>query len=169
MNLLLGAVVLLVFFAVKFLYANLWVPRRTERHFKKQGIGGPGYCPIVGNSSEIRRLYAEAKSEATPAFEHDNILRRVVPFYERWSRAHGKTFLYWFGSTPRLAIIEPDMIKEVLTNTRGEYEKVPYNPQSKLLFGQGLVGLDGEQWALHRRIINLAFNLELVKVTSKKI
>ncbi|KAG2377091.1 Cytochrome P450 [Vigna angularis] len=163
MNLLLGAVVLLVFFAVKFLYANLWVPRRTERHFKKQGIGGPGYCPIVGNSSEIRRLYAEAKSEATPAFEHDNILRRVVPFYERWSRAHGKTFLYWFGSTPRLAITEPDMIKEVLTNTRGEYGKVPYNPQSKLLFGQGLVGLEGEQWALHRRIINLAFNLELVK------
>ncbi|KAK8470694.1 hypothetical protein PHAVU_003G033200 [Phaseolus vulgaris] len=163
MNLLPGAVALLVFYTLKFLYTNLWVPRRTERHFKRQGIGGPGYRPIVGNSSEIRRLYEEAKSEATPSFEHDNILRRVVPFYERWSRAHGKTFLYWFGSTPRLAITEPDMVKEVLTNTRGEYEKVPFNPQSKLLFGQGLVGLEGQQWALHRRIINLAFNVELVK------
>jgi len=165
MNLLAGAVALLVFYTVKFLYTNLWVPLRKERHFKRQGIGGPGYRPIVGNSSEIRRLYGEAKSEASPSFEHDNVLRRVVPFYERWSRAHGKTFVYWFGSTARLAISEPEMIKEVLMNTRGEYGKVPYNPQSKLLFGQGLVGLEGEQWALHRRIINLAFNLELVKVT----
>ncbi|KAE8675279.1 hypothetical protein F3Y22_tig00111689pilonHSYRG00121 [Hibiscus syriacus] len=34
---------------------------------------------------------------------------------------------------------------------------------SKLLFGQGLVGLTGEQWAIHRRIANLAFNMEIVK------
>ncbi|CAJ1932457.1 unnamed protein product [Sphenostylis stenocarpa] len=163
MNLLLGAIILLVFYTVKFFYSNFWVPWRTDLHFKKQGIGGPGYRPLVGNSSEIRRLYEEAKSGATPPFEDHNILRRVVPFYERWSRTHGKTFLYWFGSTPRLAITEPDMVKEVLTNTRGEYEKVPYNPQSKLLFGQGLVGLEGDQWALHRRILKLAFNLELVK------
>ncbi|XP_020206685.1 cytochrome P450 734A1 [Cajanus cajan] len=162
MNLLLAAVTLLVFYAVNFFYSKFWVPWRTERHFKKQGIGGPGYRPILGNSSEIRRLYAEAKSEPTHRFDHD-VLRRVVPFYDRWSGAYGKTFLYWFGSTPRLAITEPDMIKEVLSNKSGEYERVSFNPQSKLLFGQGLVGLQGPQWALHRRIINLAFNMELVK------
>ncbi|CAL0318462.1 unnamed protein product [Lupinus luteus] len=76
---------------------------------------------------------------------------------------YGKTFLYWFGSTPRLAISDPDMIKEVLMNKGGEYGKVKYNPQSKLLFGQGLVGLEGDQWVFHRRIINLAFNMDLVK------
>ncbi|TKY69298.1 Cytochrome P450 734A1 [Spatholobus suberectus] len=164
MNLLVAAsaVAILVFYTVKIFYSNFWVPWRIQRHFKKQGIGGPGYRPIFGNSSEIRRLYAEAKSELTPPFDHD-ILRHVVPFYHRWSRTYGKTFLYWFGSTPRLAVTDPDMIKEVLTNTRGEYGKVPYNPQSKLLFGLGLVGLQGDQWALHRRIINLAFNMELVK------
>lgn len=160
MNLLLAAVTLLVFYAAKFFYSNFWVPWRTERHFKRQGIGGPGYRPIFGNTSEIRRLYAEAKSEASaspPPFHHD-IMGRVAPFYDRWSRAYGKTFLYWFGSTPRLAVTEPDMIKEVLMNTRGEYVKVPFNPQSKMLFGQGLVGLEGDQWAFHRSIINLAFN-----------
>lgn len=164
MNLLLAgsAVILLVYYTVKFFYSNLWIPYRTERNFKKQGIRGPGYRPIMGNSSEIKRLYTEAKSDANPLLEHD-IMGRVVPFYEKWSRAYGKTFLYWFGSTPRLAVTDPDMIKEVLTNKRGEYERVGYNPQSKLLFGQGLVGLQGQQWVLHRRIIHLAFNMELVK------
>lgn len=76
---------------------------------------------------------------------------------------YGKTFLYWFGSKPRLAISDPDMVKEVLMNKGGEFGKVPYNPQSKLLFGQGLVGLEGDQWAVHRRIINRGFNMELIK------
>lgn len=79
---------------------------------------------------------------------------------------YGKTFLYWFGSTPRLAISDPDMIKEVLMNKGGEFGKVPYNPQSKMLFGQGLVGLEGDQWVFHRRIINQTFNMELVKVST---
>jgi len=77
---------------------------------------------------------------------------------------YGKTFLYWFGSTPRLAISDPNLIKEVLVTKCGENGKVPYNPQSKLLFGQGLVGLQGEQWIFHRRIFNLAFNTEILKV-----
>ncbi|KAK7401869.1 hypothetical protein VNO78_13700 [Psophocarpus tetragonolobus] len=162
MNLLHGPVILLILYTLKFVYSNFWVPWRTERHFKKQGIGGPGYRPILGNSSEIRRLYAEAKSEPTPPFDHD-IMGRVLPFYHRWSRTYGNTFLYWFGSTPRLAVTEPDMIKEVFMNTHRDYVKVPFSPQTKLLFAQGLVGLEGAQWALHRRIINLAFNFELVK------
>ncbi|KAE9605329.1 hypothetical protein Lal_00025122 [Lupinus albus] len=160
--LLLLIALVLVTHLVKFLHTNLWVPFKIQHHFHKQGINGPGYCPILGNSSEIRRLYTEAKSKST-SFDHDDILKSVVPFYHRWSCMYGKTFLYWFGSTPRLAISDPDMIKEVLMNKGGEYGKVQYNPQSKLLFGQGLVGLEGDQWAFHRRIINLAFNMELVK------
>jgi len=50
-------------------------------------------------------------------------------------------------------------------NTRGSFEKIPFNPQSKVLFGGGLVGLDGDKWALHRRITNQAFNMERVKVS----
>ncbi|KAK8580918.1 hypothetical protein V6N12_071167 [Hibiscus sabdariffa] len=34
---------------------------------------------------------------------------------------------------------------------------------SKMLFGQGLVGLKGEEWAIHRRITSQAFNMERVK------
>ncbi|CAJ2632883.1 unnamed protein product [Trifolium pratense] len=55
------------------------------------------------------------------------------------------------------------MIKEVLVTKCGEYGRIPYNPQAKLLYGQGLPGLQGDQWNFHRMIINLAFNMELVK------
>ncbi|KAA8537654.1 hypothetical protein F0562_027262 [Nyssa sinensis] len=158
--LLLLPVLLLVFF--KFIHSIIWIPLKIQQHFRKQGIGGPSYRPIFGNSAEIRRrLIAEAESRPI-SFNHD-ILSRVVPHYYNWSVVYGKTFLYWFGPKPRLAIAEPDMIREVLLNTSGAFEKVGFNPLSKLLFGQGLVGLVGEKWAVHRRITNQAFNMERVK------
>uniref|UniRef100_A0A7N0VJC4 Cytochrome P450 n=1 Tax=Kalanchoe fedtschenkoi TaxID=63787 RepID=A0A7N0VJC4_KALFE len=55
------------------------------------------------------------------------------------------------------------MVKEVLLNTRGAFGRVGFNPLTRLLFGQGLVGLSGDQWSLHRRITSQAFNMERVK------
>lgn len=77
---------------------------------------------------------------------------------------YGKTFLYWFGPNPRLAISDPDMIKEVLVNSSGSFQKIPFTPLTKNLFGEGLVGLEGDEWAFHRRIVNQAFKVERVKV-----
>ncbi|PNX77222.1 cytochrome p450 734a1-like protein [Trifolium pratense] len=154
--------VLALFYLIKTLHSIFYVPYKIQRHFRNQGISGPTYRPIFGNSSEIKRFHAETKSDRNQ-FDHD-ILKRVAPFYHIWSYMYGKTFLYWFGSTPQLAISDPEMIKEVLVTKSREYVRVPYNPQSKLLFGQGLPGLQGDQWNFHRRIINLAFNTEILKV-----
>ncbi|CAK7328855.1 unnamed protein product [Dovyalis caffra] len=140
----------------------LWVPWRIQVHFRKQGISGPSYRPITGNTPEYLRLFRESRSKSM-SFNHD-IIHRVAPFYYEWSRRYGKTFLYWFGSKPTLAVSDPEMIREVFMNTDGgSYEKVRNNPQAKLLFGQGLNGLAGEEWALHRRIANQAFLMERVK------
>ncbi|KAJ7958055.1 Cytochrome p450 [Quillaja saponaria] len=160
-HLLLLLVVLFLIFLLKLFHTILWVPWKIQRYFLKQGITGPGYRPIFGNSAEIRCLYAEGQSKQMP-FEHD-ILKRVVPFHHRWSGMYGKMFLYWFGSKPRLIISDPDMIKEALMNTSGSFGKTPANPLSKLLFGEGLVGLEGNKWTIHRRITNQAFNMERVK------
>ena len=77
---------------------------------------------------------------------------------------YGKNFLYWFGPKPRLAITDQEMIKTVLMNRSGSFGRVPQDPLSKPLFAQGLVGLEGEQWALHRRIANQAFSFERIQV-----
>lgn len=54
-------------------------------------------------------------------------------------------FVYWFGPKPRLAIFDPNIIKEVLMNTREPFRKVGFTPIFKLLFGEGLVRLEDEQ------------------------
>ncbi|KAK1554738.1 hypothetical protein Q3G72_016601 [Acer saccharum] len=160
--LLLLLILILLVYLVKFLHSVIWIPFRIQHHFKKQGISGPGYRPITGNSAEIRSMYLEAQSKPIYPVHHD-ILHRASPFYYRWSRMYGKNFLYWFGLKPRLAIFDPDMIKEVLMNTNGSFEKIGFNPLSKPLFGDGLIVLNGDKWAFHRRIANNAFEMGRVK------
>ncbi|KAB5526805.1 hypothetical protein DKX38_020652 [Salix brachista] len=85
------------------------------------------------------------------------------------TRKHGKTFLYWFGVIPILATADLDMIKNIFMNTGGgSFEKVRLSPQAKLIFGKGLNGLVGEEWALHRRIANQALMIERIKVRNVK-
>ena len=74
---------------------------------------------------------------------------------------YAKNFLFLFGSTPRLAIFDPDMVKEILTKLDGSFEMISLNPLARPLFGQGLAGLSGQEWAIHRRIANQAFNCNL--------
>ncbi|KAK2660495.1 hypothetical protein Ddye_007028 [Dipteronia dyeriana] len=160
--LLLLLILILLVYLVKKFHSVIWVPFRIQLHFKRQGISGPGYRPITGNSAEIRSMYVEAQSKPISPVDHD-ILHRASPFYYRWSLMYGKNFLYWFGSIPRLAIFDPAMIKEVLMNTNGSFEKIGFNPLSKPLFGDGLVMLNGNRWAFHRRIANNAFDMARVK------
>ncbi|KAK2982187.1 hypothetical protein RJ640_009439 [Escallonia rubra] len=154
--------VLLLIFLSKPLLSIFWVPWKIQQHFRKQGVAGPSYRPIVGNSAEIRRLTSEAESKSIP-FNHD-ILHRVAPHYHRWAEMYGKTFLYWFGAKPRLTLADPDLIKEVLPNsTSGSFDKLGFNPLSEMLFGQGLAGLKGKKWVVHRKLASQAFNMEIVK------
>ncbi|KAF5740757.1 cytochrome P450 734A1-like protein [Tripterygium wilfordii] len=141
----------------------LWMPYKIQRHFKKQGIGGPGYRPIFGNTRESRRLSAEAVSKPIP-FDQSTI-SRVIPHYNRWSSMYGKTYLYWIGMMPRLVISDPAILKEVLMNTGSSspFQKKPLDPLVNQLMGDGLPELKGEKWAIHRRITNLALNMEQVK------
>ncbi|XP_043711788.1 cytochrome P450 734A1-like [Telopea speciosissima] len=169
MNLLFALIIifffllLLLWVIVRSVYYVIWVPWRIQLHFQKQGISGPGYRLIFGNLAEFRELIAEAQAKSMPSFNHE-IEHRVIPHYHKWSAMYGKTYLFWFGWKPRLATSDPDIIKEVLLlNTSGSFGKVPFNPHSKQLMGDGLVGLEGETWARHRRITTQAFTLERVK------
>ncbi|XXG45565.1 hypothetical protein AAC387_Pa02g0619 [Persea americana] len=151
------------YFLLRFIYSLFWAPWKLQLHFQRQGLRGPPRHPIFGNSGEIRDLIARAQSEPLAAGFGHEIMERVMPHYYHWSRRYGKTFVYWFGLKPRIALADPDLIKEVLVNASGCFEKVGFNPLSGQLFGQGLVGLKGDKWARHRRIANSAFNMERVK------
>ncbi|KAL0391987.1 UNVERIFIED_CONTAM: cytochrome [Sesamum radiatum] len=162
MQILVVVLLLLVWInLLKLIYTLIWLPWRFGTHFKKQGVKGPPYRLIYGNSEEITQLAKDAASKSMP-FSH-NILHRVSPHYYKWSAMYGKTVLFWFGSKPRLIFSDPDMIKGLMVNNSGSVIKDAFNPLSKLLFGQGLVGLEGDKWSVHRKINNQAFTMERIK------
>ncbi|KAM0033980.1 putative cytochrome P450 [Helianthus debilis subsp. tardiflorus] len=147
-------------------YKFITIPSKIQHHFRQQGIRGPNYNPFTGNSGELQRLLVTADHKPLSKLEslnNDQVLRNVLPHYYFWSKVYGEQFLYWFGNKPRLAVANPDMIKEILLNTSGSFRKARVNPLVKGLFGEGIVYLEGEQWAVHRKITSQAFNMERVK------
>ncbi|XP_058081470.1 cytochrome P450 734A1-like [Magnolia sinica] len=152
---------LLFFLLLKSIYSFIWVPYRLQAQFIRQGLRGPPRRLINGNAGDARELIAKAQADPLP-LGHD-IVRRVIPQYYHWSKIYGKTFIYWFGTTPRLAIGESELIKEVLMNSGGAFEKLTMNPLSRQLLGNGVVNLKGEKWAQHRKIANSVLNMERVK------
>lgn len=156
------ALLLLLF--IYLIRKHIWIPYRIQTHFARQGVRGPPRNPLSGNARHVRDLIAQAQSEPTRPFAHD-IVGRVQPHYRLWAEKYGRTFLFWFGPTPRLAVSDPDAIKLVLTDP-GCFVKVGFNPLSRQLFGEGLVALKGDKWAQRRKILSPAFNMERVKVSS---
>lgn len=164
-HLLLILALILLITLLKLAYSIIWVPLRIQSQFSKQGVQGPRYRPIFfGNTKEIIRMFEEVKTKPKSTLVENDVVEYAVPFYRRWSRMYGESFLYWYGTTPRVAISDPDLIKEVLMNTSGSITKIGFNPSNRQLFGQGLAGLEGHKWALHRRIAVQAFTMERVKV-----
>lgn len=75
----------------------------------------------------------------------------------------GKMSFMWVGPVPRVIIMDPELIKEVLNNKFGHFAKPKQTPFTKLL-AKGLANIDGEKWATHRRILTPAFHQEKLKV-----
>ncbi|CAN6482217.1 unnamed protein product [Victoria cruziana] len=143
-------------------YLFLWIPFSIRLHFRRQGISGPPLMLPFGNAREIVRFIKEAQAKPLPTFHHD-FVGRVLPHYVHWTSLYGKCCLFWFGTRARLAITEPELIKQVLLNPKGVFERLEFNPLSRHLIGDGLVGLTGKKWLRHKRIIHPAFNADHIK------
>ena len=76
----------------------------------------------------------------------------------------GSKFLVWFGPTVRLAVSDPDLIREIFTSKSEFCEKNEPHPLVKQLEGDGLLSLKGQKWALHRKIISPSFHMDNLKV-----
>lgn len=75
----------------------------------------------------------------------------------------GKTSITWIGTCPRVNIMDPELIREILSNKFGHFAKPDPNPLTKM-FATGVATYEGEKWVKHRRILNPAFHQEKLKV-----
>ncbi|XP_061995821.1 cytochrome P450 CYP72A616-like [Rosa rugosa] len=145
---------------VKAFYSIWWKPKLLERRLKQQGIRGTPYTPLIGDMKEFVRQIKEAWSK--PMSLNHQIVPRVDPFTLDTVQKYGKISMCWVGTTPRLIIMDTEIVKQVLSNKLGHFHKPPLNPQI-LILTKGLSTLHGEKWDKHRRIINPAFHLEKLK------
>ncbi|TVU40052.1 hypothetical protein EJB05_13500, partial [Eragrostis curvula] len=81
-------------------------------------------------------------------------------YFDEW-RA-GKTSVTWMGPVPRVTIAEPELVRQVLSNKFGHFEKVGFGQLQRLLHN-GVSTHEGEKWARHRRIVTPAFHLDKLK------
>ncbi|KAF5730781.1 secologanin synthase-like [Tripterygium wilfordii] len=138
----------------------VWLrPKKLEMHLRQQGIRGNSYRLLVGDVKEISFMSKQSKSK--PIDFSDDISNRVMPFHFRLLKQYGKNFFIWIGPKPRVVIMNPEQIKEVLMRTT-DFQKIVPDGITKLLF-VGVVTLEGEKWIKHRKIINPAFHQEKLK------
>jgi cytochrome P450 family 709 len=76
----------------------------------------------------------------------------------------GRTLLFWIGPIPAVLSTDLQLIKQVLTDRTGLYQKDFMIPVLKFLFGNGVILINGDDWKRHRKVVLPAFNHETIKV-----
>lgn len=74
----------------------------------------------------------------------------------------GNNCFAWIGPEPRIFIMEPELITEIVTNNN-IFKKPKPAPLVKLLVS-GIASYEDQKWAKHRKILNTAFYTEKLKV-----
>ncbi|KAL8046731.1 hypothetical protein ABFX02_08G192825 [Erythranthe guttata] len=137
----------------------LWFkPRELEKILRQQGLNGTPYRPFLGDVKNMMRLN-EADKRKTINLS-DDTSPHVFGYYYQIIAKYGKNSFMWFGPWPRLNIADPELIKEILS--RPDAFQQPLPETGKILTG-GIVFLQDEKWAKHRKIINPAFHIDKLK------
>lgn len=151
-----------LFVLVKTVNKIWWKPLRMKKFFESQGISGPPYRLLYGNTVEVIQMMEKVNSVPMELSRHD-ILPRVLPEIHYWTNFYGENFVYWFGPVPRIVIPQPELIRELLFCKSCQYDKPEPTPQLRQLSGDGLANSRGEKWARQRRLISPAFHAEALK------
>ncbi|KAF8728797.1 hypothetical protein HU200_018076 [Digitaria exilis] len=144
-----------------------WRPRAVARAFERQGVRGPGYTFLAGSLPEAKRLLMAGRIGVPPldAACHD-IMPILLPQFLRWVADYGRTFLFWIGPIPAVFSTDLQLIKQVLSDRTGLYQKDFMIPVLKFLFGNGVILINGDDWKRHRKVVLPAFNHEKIKSMS---
>ncbi|KAG9135019.1 hypothetical protein Leryth_026160 [Lithospermum erythrorhizon] len=139
-----------------------WTPMHVQYQMRNQGINGPSYEFLHGNTKEISEMRRNCTSQAMDDLSHD-IFPRILPHIHSWRNSYGANFLNWIGPKAQLVITELDHIKDILNNKDDNFPKIDREGYSKKLLGDGLPASKGEKWANMRKLASHAFHAESLK------
>ncbi|KAM0015292.1 putative secologanin synthase [Helianthus debilis subsp. tardiflorus] len=139
----------------------VWLkPKRLEKWLRDEGYNSNSCRLLIGDMIELATMMKEGKSKPIPV-THD-ITSYALPFDHHMVSKYGDKSFIWFGPKPRMYIMDPELIKEILL--RSDEFKKPYpEPFRDSLIG-GLFVTEGHKWIKHRKIITPAFNLQNIKI-----
>ncbi|KAF7123929.1 hypothetical protein RHSIM_Rhsim12G0071800 [Rhododendron simsii] len=157
-----GLCIFLVIVLVRFLHTVWWTPIRIRHIMASQGIKGPAYKFLHGNTKEIVRMRGESISTPMDYSSHP-IFARLMPDIHAWKQLYGRNYLSWHGPKAQLVVTDPELIKEIINNKDGAYLKGKPDQFSKKLLGDGIAVTEGEKWLKLRKIANHAFYAESLK------
>ncbi|KAA8538928.1 hypothetical protein F0562_025620 [Nyssa sinensis] len=113
-------------------------PRKVERCLRQQGLNENSYRLLFGDMKESSIMFKEAKSR--PIHVSDDIVPRVIPFIHKSINNYGKKSFTWVGPTAKVTIMEPEVIRDILSK-HFQFQKQKTNPMVKLLV-DGLANLE---------------------------
>ncbi|XP_058193589.1 cytochrome P450 CYP749A22-like [Rhododendron vialii] len=157
-----GVCIFLLVALIGFLHKVWWTPIRIHNIMRSQGINGPAYKFLHGNTKEIIQMREESIGNAMDFSSHD-VFPRIMPHIHAWKKLYGKNYLIWHGPQAQLVVTESELIKEILNNKDGKYLKGRLDVFSKKLIGDGILVTEGEKWSKLRKIANHAFYAESLK------
>ncbi|XP_019193508.1 PREDICTED: cytochrome P450 CYP72A219-like [Ipomoea nil] len=135
-------------------------PRSLEKCLRGQGLKGCPYRPPYGNLPDLISSITEAKSR--PINLSDDTIPRIMPFILDSIIKYGENCFVWLGPNPMVIVTDNELVKEIYAKY-DVFQKILHpNPQAKLL-AEGLVTLEEDKWAKHRKLINPAFHTEKLK------
>ncbi|XP_058184162.1 cytochrome P450 CYP749A22-like [Rhododendron vialii] len=151
----------LLFFLLTLLRKMWWTPIRIQRAMNLQGIRGPPYRFVHGNTKEILNMRTATMSK--PMGLSHNIFPRLQPHLHSWLNIYGKNMLMWHGPEAQLVITDSEYAKEILNDKEKIYPKGGIEGFIKKLLGDGVVTSKGEKWAKQRKLVNHFFYAESLK------
>ncbi|CAN6312610.1 unnamed protein product [Urochloa humidicola] len=145
----------------------VWRPHAVARSFARQGVPGAPYRFLTGSMLEAKRLVVAGRVGAAPldAANHDIVPVVLAPLHI-WTAQYGRTFLFWVGPIPAICSTDIELVKAVLSDRTGMFPKDYLIPVLKVLIGNGIVLINGDDWKRHRKVVLPAFNREKLKSMS---
>ncbi|KAK9071511.1 hypothetical protein SSX86_010080 [Deinandra increscens subsp. villosa] len=141
----------------------VWLrPKKVEKILMNQGLNGNKYKLVSGDMKELYMMYQQSKSKRINIDDGEEVLSRVMAFFNHSLQKHGRSYFTWMGWTPRVTILDPDLIKDVFTRIN-DFKKIRNNNPVVRSIATGLLTYEGDKWVKHRKLINPTFYMEKLK------